>query len=82
MFALYAFAPQPETSEPPPQSPRVSTTPVEARAGSLLVRGTGTVQPAREIQLTAEVGGRLAEVSDALVSGGRFVFNEPQVAQA
>lgn len=76
MFALYAFAPQAETSEPPPQSPRVSTTPVEVRAGSLLVRGTGTVQPAREIQLTAEVGGRLADVSDALVSGGRFAAGE------
>ena len=76
MFVLYAFAPQAETSEPPPQSPRVSTTPVEVRAGSLLVRGTGTVQPAREIQLTAEVGGRLADVSDALVSGGRFAAGE------
>ena len=76
MFALYAFAPQAETSEPPPQSPRVSTTPVEVRAGSLLVRGTGTVQPAREIQLTAEVGGRLTDVSDALVSGGRFAAGE------
>ncbi len=69
---LTVFAPEPETSEPPPQSPLVSTTPVEARAGSLLVRGTGTVRPVREIQLTAEVGGRLVDVSDALVSGGRF----------
>jgi RND family efflux transporter MFP subunit len=69
---LSVFAPEPETSEPPPQSPLVSTTPVEVRAGSLLVRGTGTVRPVREIQLTAEVGGRLVDVSDALVSGGRF----------
>jgi RND family efflux transporter MFP subunit len=69
---LTVFAPEPETSEPPPQSPLVSTTPVDVRAGSLLVRGTGTVRPVREIQLTAEVGGRLVDVSDALVSGGRF----------
>lgn len=69
---LTLFAPAPETSEPPPQSPLVSTAPVEVRAGSLLVRGTGTVRPAREIELTAEVGGRLVGVSDALVSGGRF----------
>lgn len=72
VWLLGAFAPQPETSDPPPQSPLVSTAPVEVRAGSLLVRGTGTVRPVREIQLTAEVGGRLVEVSDALVSGGRF----------
>ncbi|WP_103029346.1 efflux RND transporter periplasmic adaptor subunit [Salinibacter altiplanensis] len=69
---LVVFAPEPETSEPPPQSPLVSTTPVDVRAGSLLVRGTGTVRPVREIDLTAEVGGRIVEVSDALVSGGRF----------
>ena len=72
VYLLGVFAPQPETSEPPPQSPLVSTTPVEVRAGSLLVHGTGTVQPVREIQLTAQVGGRLVDVADALVSGGRF----------
>ncbi len=76
VWLLGIFAPQPETSEPPPQSPLVSTTSVEVRAGSLLVHGTGTVRPAREIQLTAEVGGRLVEVSDALVSGGRFEAGE------
>ncbi|MCS3857654.1 efflux RND transporter periplasmic adaptor subunit [Salinibacter ruber] len=69
---LTVFAPAPETSDPPPQSPLVSTVPVDVRAGSLLVRGTGTVRPVREIELTAEVGGRLVDVSDALVSGGRF----------
>ncbi|MFB6274411.1 MAG: efflux RND transporter periplasmic adaptor subunit, partial [Salinibacter sp.] len=73
---LYVLAPQPETSEPPPQSPLVSTTSVEVRAGSLLVRGTGTVRPVREIQLTAQVGGRLVDVSGALVSGGRFEAGE------
>ena len=72
VVVLTVFAPEPETSEPPPQSPLVSTAPVDVRAGSLLVRGTGTARPVREIQLTAEVGGRLVDVSDALVSGGRF----------
>ena len=76
MWLLGVFAPQPETSAPPPQSPLVSTAPVEVRSGSLLVRGTGTVRPVREIQLTAEVGGRLVDVSDALVSGGRFAAGE------
>jgi RND family efflux transporter MFP subunit len=76
VWLLGVFAPQPERSEPPPQSPLVSTTPVDVRAGSLLVRGTGTVRPVREIQLTAQVGGRLVDVSEALVSGGRFEAGE------
>lgn len=76
VFLLGLFAPQPETQPPPPQAPLVSTTPIEVRTGSLQVRGTGTVQPVREIELTAEVGGRLVEVSDALVSGGRFDAGE------
>lgn len=73
---LRAFAPQPETSPPPPQSPLVSTTPVEVRSGSLQVQGAGTVRPVREIQLTAQVGGRITDVADALVSGGRFEAGE------
>jgi RND family efflux transporter MFP subunit len=72
VWLLGIVAPQPATNAPPPQSPLVSTAPVEVRTGSLRVRGTGTVRPVREIQLTAEVGGRLVTVSDALVSGGRF----------
>jgi len=76
MVLLGVLAPAPEKGEPPPQSPLVTTTPVETRAGSLLVRGTGTVRPVREIQLTAQVGGRLVDVSEALVSGGRFQAGE------
>lgn len=76
VFLLGIFAPEPEQKPPPEQSPLVSTTPVEVRSESLLVHGTGTVQPAREIQLTAEVSGRLVDVSDALVSGGRFTAGE------
>ena len=76
VWLLGVFAPQPEKQAPPPQSPLVSTAPVEVRSGSLLVRGTGTVRPVREIQLTAQVAGRLVDVSDALVSGGRFRAGE------
>ena len=76
VWLLGVFAPTPEKQAPPPQSPLVSTAPVEVRSGSLLVRGTGTVRPVREIQLTAQVAGRLVDVSDALVSGGRFRAGE------
>jgi len=73
---FWFFAPSPETQPPPPEAPLVSTTPVDVQSGSLLVRGTGTVRPVREIQLTAQVGGRIQDVSDALVSGGRFDAGE------
>ena len=73
---LRLLAPQPPKEEPPPQSPLVSTVPVDVRSGSLLVRGTGTVRPVREIQLTTQVAGRLVDVSEALVSGGRFEAGE------
>ena len=72
VWLLSAFAPQPQTSGSQPQAPRVSTAAVEVHTGPLHVRGTGTVRPVHEIQLTAEVGGRLVEVSDAFVSGGAF----------
>jgi len=73
---FWFFAPAPQTQPPPPEAPLVSTTPVDVQSGSLLVRGTGTVRPVHEIQLTAQVAGRLVDVSDALVSGGRFEAGE------
>lgn len=71
-FLLIALAPEPPKEAPPPQTPLVSTAPVAVEQGSLMVRGTGTVQAARSISLTAEVAGRLVSVSEALNSGGRF----------
>ncbi|WP_022836842.1 efflux RND transporter periplasmic adaptor subunit [Salisaeta longa] len=73
---LGVLAPQPPTQPPPPQAPLVRTAPVTVRTGSLTVQGTGTVEPAREIQLNAQVRGRLVRVSDALVTGGRFSAGE------
>ena len=78
-FLLIALAPEPPRSEPPPRTPLVSTTPIEMQRGSLRVQGNGTVRPAQEIALTAEVSGRITEVSDALVSGGRFRAGETLV---
>ncbi len=75
-FLLIALAPEPPKSDPPPQSPLVSTVPAEMQRRSLHVTGNGTVRPAQEIDLTAEVSGQLVSVSDALVSGGTFSEGE------
>lgn len=67
---LVALSPDPPRTSPPPQAPLVTTEPVSVQTGSLPVRGSGTVQPARQVTLSAEVSGRIVEVSDAFVSGG------------
>ena len=69
---LIALAPEPPKDDPPPQTPLVATTPIVVETGSLVVRGNGTVRSPRQIELTAEVAGRIVSVSDALTSGGRF----------
>jgi RND family efflux transporter MFP subunit len=75
-FLLIALAPEPPKSDPPPQAPLVSTVPAQAERGSLQVTGNGTVRPAQQIDLTAEVSGQIVSASDALVSGGRFAEGE------
>ena len=69
---LIALAPEPPKDDPPPQTPLVATTPVTIETGSLMVRGNGTVRSPRQIELTAEVAGRIVSVADALSSGGQF----------
>ncbi|PEN07926.1 efflux transporter periplasmic adaptor subunit [Longimonas halophila] len=69
---LVALRSAPPEDPPSNEAPLVATTPIELRSGALHVRGTGTVRPPREIDLTAEVGGRIVSVSDAFVSGGTF----------
>ena len=69
---LVALRPEPPKIEPPRQSPLVTTVQPELRQGHLTVRGNGTARPIREINLVAEISGRVVSVSDALVSGGFF----------
>jgi RND family efflux transporter MFP subunit len=58
-----------EQASPPPLAP-VSR--VEARDVQVVVRSQGTVEPRIEIDLAAEVSGRVVQVASALVAGGRF----------
>ena len=69
-IVLTALRTEPPRTERVNQAPLVSTLEVSARSGALTVTGTGSVQPTREVTLAAEVGGKVATVSPALVSGG------------
>ena len=61
--------------------PEVTPTLVQAQTvipedTSVTVQATGTVQPAREVALVPQVAGRVVEISDNLVPGGRVQQGE------
>jgi len=72
MVLLVVLRPQPAQQEPLRLPPLVATVAVDARHGSIQVRGNGTVRPRSEVVLAPQVGGRVEWVSPTLVSGGRF----------
>lgn len=72
LLALVALRTEAPRIDPPRQSPLVMTIKPTAQEGHLAVRGNGTVRPIHEIDLIAEVAGKVVSVSDALVSGGFF----------
>lgn len=72
LVSLVALSPEPPKVDKPVVAPVVTVVPVEVRQGSLNVRGNGTVRPTQEVNLAAEVGGRVLEVAPSLVSGGFF----------
>ncbi len=65
----------------PPESPPplVEAVEVHAAAARPKLMGTGVVEPAREASISPEVSGRIVELSDKLVLGGRFVQGEVMV---
>ena len=63
--------PEPARREPPSQIPFAVTEPVEAGAGAIPVYGAGTVRPRAQIDISAELSGRVVWVEPALQSGGR-----------
>jgi len=74
VIAVLLIVLQPAPAQAPPAStaPVVTTTTAEAQDGALSVRSFGTVQPAIQVDLTAEVSGRIVEVAPSFVSGGAF----------
>ncbi len=81
---LISLAPEPERLELPPQMPFVLTGAATASPGAITVFGSGTVRPAREVDISPQVGGRVENVSPALVSGGRVEAGQTlfQIEQA
>ena len=68
---LISLAPEPESRELPPQIPFVLTGTATASPGAIPVFGAGTVRPAREVSIAPQVGGKVASVNPAFLSGGR-----------
>ena len=74
---MISMRPEPERREPPSQVPFAVTEAVLAGEGPLLVRAAGTVRARAEVDIAAEVGGRVVWVEPAFVSGGRIREGQP-----
>lgn len=68
---LVSQRPEPEHRPPPSQIPFAITAPVRAGEGAIPVFGAGTVRPTAEIDIAAEVSGKVVWVDPAFQSGGR-----------
>lgn len=68
--------PKPEAEPVPPQVPVVTIAP---ETMALSVASEGTVTPLREIDLVAEVAGRVTRVADNFVAGDFFAASAPLV---
>ena len=68
---LVSLAPEPERSEPPPQIPYVQTALAVAGSGAIPVHGAGTVRPSAEVDVAAQVSGRVVWVNPEFRSGRR-----------
>ncbi len=78
MLAVYlvSLAPEPERREQPPRIPFVQSARVVAGVGAIPVYGAGTVRPSAEIDITAQVSGRIDWVNPSFHSGGRVEAGE------
>lgn len=68
---MIRLRPEPPLREPPSRLPFVTTAPADALQGSIPVFGAGTVRPRAEIDVAAQINGKVAWVDPAFQSGGR-----------
>ena len=69
---MIALRPEPPLREPGSQAPFVTTAPATAREGAIPVYSAGTVRPRAEIDVAAQINGKVASVAPAFQSGGRL----------
>ncbi len=72
VVAMVALRPDPPPRDAAPQAPVVTTVAAEPGRGPIPVLGSGTVRPRAEIEVAAEVAGKVAWVNPAFQSGGRL----------
>ncbi|MEL7128664.1 MAG: efflux RND transporter periplasmic adaptor subunit [Pseudomonadota bacterium] len=77
---LGALKPEPETTDEAPQALAVFAERIERRDLSIVVSAQGEVRPRAEINLTPQVAGRIAYVSDRFIDGG-FVRQGETIAR-
>ena len=68
---MISLRPDPPMREPPSRLPFVTTAPAQALEGAIPVFGAGTVRPRAEIDVAAQINGKVAWVDPAFQSGGR-----------
>ena len=68
---MFQLRPEPPLREPPSLVPFVTTAPATAGEGAIPVFGAGTVRPRAEIDVSAQINGKVAWVSPAFQGGGR-----------
>ncbi|HSP80362.1 MAG TPA: efflux RND transporter periplasmic adaptor subunit [Myxococcaceae bacterium] len=71
-LVLVRSKPRAQRAAPAASVPRVEVVEALPRTLPARVGGTGLVQPSRKVSLSAEVSGRIVEVSDAVLPGGRL----------
>ena len=78
-FALVATKAEPPRAEKTLQGTLVEVIQIGTRQHEVDLHAKGTVVPAKEIVLQAELGGRVIWQSPELVAGGRFKTDQPMV---
>lgn len=75
--SMVLLRPEPASRPPPSVVPFALTAPVEAGEGAIPVHAAGTVQPRAEVDVTAEVSGKVVWVDPAFQSSGRVREGQP-----
>ena len=75
--SMVLLRPEPASRPPPSLVPFALTAPAEAGEGAIPVFAAGTVRPRAEVDVTAEVSGKVVWVDPAFQSSGRIREGQP-----